>query len=382
MPDYGPVRKAAFRRVEQREREVASSLYQRCWLPIGIFDGTMPKRKSRDDYDDIDDGTPKKARLSVQNNVTDSFSETDGTPTRKSALRTTPSKASIDEETPRSSRRVLFTSTADGLRAEGNTLSTPLARRHERSARKKSTWALQRVTALEDVSEAEDDDGEIALAHDILQGDEQQNEVVSALGSPSKQNLYSSRPRGKRRELENSPPPDLPPHETFFFQNRTGANKTSTNILPANLLLNHDEYRENISSFRDSHQRDAERLQEYHKHAFDQWVFELEEDFNLCLYGYGSKRALLMEFVDHLYWASKSSAKILVVNGYTPGLSFRDIIAMFASQILPKSTKLSAQPSAALDTLLAALDQKPAEQIVLVLHSMDHASLRSSQPYL
>ncbi|KAF2720577.1 ORC2-domain-containing protein [Polychaeton citri CBS 116435] len=305
----------------------------------------MPKRKSGNDPEDSSGLTPKRLKRSLNDDGIDISTQPDATPARRSALRTTPSKVSNGEFTPTSTRRVLFSSTKE---ADRSVKQAPSSKPNERSARRKSAWTLQQAPTLEDVSEAEDDDDEIALAQEILQDDEEQDNSVPSQGATQSRKLPFGRLKGKRRELEN-------------------------------LLLNHDDYREHMTLFRDAHQRDAERLQEHHKHAFDQWLFELEEDYNLCLYGYGSKRVLLMDFIEQLHWAVASSTRIVVVNGYTPGLAVRDVLTMLSAQVLAKTARLPAQPAAALDTILGALTDKPAMRIALVIHSLDHSNLRNSQ---
>ncbi|KAF2484789.1 origin recognition complex, subunit 2 [Neohortaea acidophila] len=177
-----------------------------------------------------------------------------------------------------------------------------------------------------------------------------------------------------RRHRTPSPPPDLPPHELFFAQNR--AAKTSANTLSsAEDLLDHDDYFTHISACHDSHENDLQRLKQYHRRAFDQWGFELKQGFNLCLYGYGSKRKLAMEFAEHLH--AEKQGKIVVVNGYAAGLTIRHILTTLASSVLSKNAKLPAQPASLADLLLNTLLEKPSlPHTTLFIHSFDHPHLR------
>lgn len=111
-------------------------------------------------------------------------------------------------------------------------------------------------------------------------------------------------------------------------------------------------------------------------------MFELEQGFNLCLYGYGSKRDLAMSFAEHLYHNAEKTPKILVVNGYTPGLTIRDVLNTVAAQMLPKSIKLPGQPAAILDLIFEGLSERPSTQLTLIIHSIDHPNLRKSQSIL
>ncbi|EME81564.1 uncharacterized protein MYCFIDRAFT_21247, partial [Pseudocercospora fijiensis CIRAD86] len=258
--------------------------------------------------------------------------------------------------------------------------------RNDRSARRKSQRTLQKQIAQTEDSDAEDDVREDAIAHAILGEDEgdEDEEVDDAVdvghpATPSKTGRQGGRPKGRRRERTPSPPPDMPPHELYFFQNRAGGNRTSANTMPSHLLLNHEDYFAQMNAYKDPHDTDMKMLRELHARAYDQWMFELEENFNLCFYGYGSKRDLLMDFAEHMYYQCEKSPNIVVVNGYTPGLTIRDALNSLAGVVLPKSTKLPAQPTAMLDLLSTTLTESPPKQkIVLIIHSLDHANLRKS----
>lgn len=356
----------------------------------------MSKRRRTEEATADDDPTLRKTRRSIKAHVeaVASPSVAAETPSkRKSILRGTPTKANgiVDAEpTPKSLRKVLFATPGKAVEKEqtkGADEETPIATRNDRSARRKSQRTLQKQVEAEDASEDDDDAHDEAIAQAILgedaSDDDDDNDAIelaepaSAAETPTKTGKLRGRPKGRRRERTPSPPPDLPPHELYFFQNRAGGNKTSANTLPSQLLLNHEDYFRHIKAYGDQHIPDIERLEQLHKRAFDQWIFELEEGFNICLYGYGSKRALAMEFATHIYQQAEKAPKIVVVNGYTPGLTARDILTTIASVVLPKNVKLPVQPTAVLDLLLSTLSERPPPSpITLIIHSLDHQNLR------
>ena len=351
----------------------------------------MPKRRKGDVVDDADDATPRKSRRKKQHDdqldeeAVNSAQEGETPSKRKSILKATPKKGNAQkdiETTPSALRKVLFSAPSKGPNGvEQDVSQSRLALRNDRSAHKKNARALQRYT-VDESSEDEELVRESALAKEILQGEASEEESdqdievahsVSTTSTPSKR----GRPKSKRRERTPSPPPDLPPHELYFLQNRTGGNKTSSNTFPSHLLLNHEDYFSHINTYKDPHEADIKRLKQYHERAFDQWIFELEEGFNICLYGYGSKRELAMDFAEHMYIQAEKPPKIVVVNGYTPGLTVRDILTTVASVAIPKNIKLPAQPGALVDLILGALSDKPASSSIrVIVHSLDHANLR------
>lgn len=353
----------------------------------------MPKRRRDVDAGADEGSTPRKTRRTAKNSeLTETASTPDavGTPSKhKSILRGTPTKvngAHANKSTPKSLRKVLFSTPArPDEQLEQDKEDTPTVVRNDRSARKRSLRTLQRRDVDGD-SDDEDAAQDEAVAEEILEEEgsdvEDGHDIAVAEPSstadiPSKPGKPRGRPKGKRRERTPSPPPNLPPHELYFFQNRAGGNKTSSNTLPAHLLLNHDDYFAQINTYKDTHDSDIERLKRLHTRAFDQWMFELDEGFNICLYGYGSKRNMAMDFASHIHRQAEKAPRIVVVNGYTPGLSIRDILVTLASVVLPKDVKLPAQPQAVLDVILASLsDAAPPSRIVLMIHSLDHANLR------
>jgi origin recognition complex subunit 2 len=351
---------------------------------------TMPKRRKQDNLEDETESTPRKSRRTA-NNDSPATSTTATPSNRKSILRGTPSKLNGKlDPTPKSIRKVLFSTPAEEADAPVENGATPTAVRNDRSARRKSARTLQKESVGgDDEDEEEDQDVQIAEAilndHDAASEEDDIFDVPDDVQPSTTAETPSKRGRGRpkgrpKKERTPSPPPNLPPHELYFFQNRTGANKTSSNTLPSGVLLNHEDYQTHISSYNDPHANDILRLEDLHKRAFEQWTFELEESFNICLYGYGSKRKLAMEFVDYMYHAAPKAPKIVIVNGYTPGLTIRDVFTTLASAVLPKTTKLPAQPPALLDLILSHLTETPpAQSIRLVIHSLDHAILRKHQ---
>lgn len=373
----------------------------------------MPKRKSNGE---VIGGTPKKNRndADVEIQVTEAEAET---PSKQRIITDTPSKqrsilkhahpgVANGEGTPRSLRKVLFSTPAKARELEeeaGRIQESPLtaARNADRSARRKSTRKL--FSRGDDEMDDEEDVGE-DVAQKILDSDDDQEEeeldeedeedeetiavsapASSAPDTPTKHAKLRGRPKGKRRARSPTPPEDLPPHELYFFQNRPGGVKTSINTLPSNALLDHDDYFAQINAYKDAHQDDVAILSNMHKASFEQWTLELSEAFNICLYGYGSKRPLLLDFADYLYAKSsdsKNPPNIVVVNGYNPSLTLRDILTTLSAAVLPASTsqKLPLQPTAHLDALLSTLAaDPPITPIYLFIHSIDAAALRKHQ---
>lgn len=64
---------------------------------------------------------------------------------------------------------------------------------------------------------------------------------------------------------------------------------------------------------------------------FPKWLFELQEGFNILLYGFGSKMSVLNAFAED----ARSHGTVIVVDGYDPGVTFADVV--FALEELLRS---------------------------------------------
>jgi origin recognition complex subunit 2 len=251
-----------------------------------------------------------------------------------------------------------------------------LARNANRSARKKSTRTLIERTILGNTSDNDEEEEDIAQ-HIYESEGEDEIEASKAIipDTPSKR----GRKKGsKARKRSPTPPPqDLPPHEKYFFQNRGGRAKTSDNNLSSLALLDHEEYFTLARNFKDPRAEDLGALQELHAKSFNQWQFELSQDFNLCLYGWGSKRSLLMRFADHIYKSrADSNPKIVVVNGYVHNLTIRDVLNTIASAVSAPGQKMGSQPAEMLENLVAILEEDKSQDVTVIVHSIDRMPLR------
>lgn len=255
----------------------------------------------------------------------------------------------------------------------------------DRSARRKSTRTLIERTINGEVSSDEDDD---IITRYIYDSDKEEHadgaetepvqpdsEPVEPAVPETPSKRGRGRPKGSKNRIRTpSPPRDMPPHELFFAQNRGAQMKTSNNNLSSLQLLDHEEYFTLLRSYEDPHAKDLEFLNSIHERSFPQWDFELSQNFNICLYGWGSKRELLMSYANHIY-AQNNEAKIVVVNGYNQSTSMRDVLNTIFSLIPNAPKKLGTQPSEVLDRLLTHLSTSDV-RITLLIHSLDGQPIR------
>lgn len=298
-------------------------------------------------------------------------------------------ESGLKTPTQRAKAKALFTTPT-----KPTAVSTPTrARNADRSAKKKSARLLL---------EQDDDevwDGADRLAEEILEdengiapdatadadGGKNVRESVEASVEPTEKPAQTpkrraGRPKGARNKRSPTPEGELPPHERYFFQNRAGPTHTSNNTLNKVSLLTHEEYFDTSSQYVDPCRREKEFLLELHHRSFPQWDFEFDQGFNICLYGFGSKRRLLQSFADWLYQRhSPASPSIVIVNGHTPNISIRSIFATIATAVLGADlpSKLGSQPVEVLELLQSVLKSRPSQEpITVLINSIDAPPLR------
>ncbi|KAI0119250.1 origin recognition complex subunit 2 [Daldinia grandis] len=270
-------------------------------------------------------------------------------------------------------------------KTKGSTIAqTPRWKRNDRSARKKSARALIEQVIGGDGSDEEADED---IAREIYESsDEDEEDEEDEENPPAEPATPSGKPRRGRpktkhtkpaRKKSPTPPRDLPPHELYFAQNRPGASKTSGNTLASLKLLTHDEYFSILRDYQDPHAEDIEFLESIHLESFPQWTFELSQGFSVCLYGYGSKRALLHRFAKHVYdkYSDHVTNKIVIINGYVRTSSLREILGTVASAVNPAHKIPSGNPSAMLDSVKALLSSHEVV-VTVILNSVDAVPLR------
>jgi origin recognition complex subunit 2 len=291
------------------------------------------------------------------------------------------------EESPDDSPDELVQSAAPSevaSESDTNHSSESPVRNADRSARrKKARQIVQRAIADASSDEDPDSGGADLEAHiwdeeDGEEGEESEDGAQTAVVPETPSKRKRGRPR-KVKEKEDSPPStNMPPYERYFWDNRTGAGKTSNNLFAPGMLLDHDRFFEERDKYRDGHTSQQRFLVELHESAFEQWAFELKNDFNLCLYGYGSKKALIESFAEFIHETLQPHPpSIIVINGYAPNLTLLDILTTIASTLFPAHIKLPSTVTTLLPLILETLSKNsPKHPLHLLVNSIDAPPLR------
>ena len=297
-------------------------------------------------------------RLEEANGTGDATPKANGkklfsTPTKKRLVNSTPSKTKkADQSAKRKSAKIILEQGDDDEWEQDNALA-------------------------QEILDEEPADGTVAQTVEDIAAEQPAEGEGLAAETPSKRGR--GRPKGAKNKRSPTPEGNIPPEERYFYQNRSGPPQVSNNTLASMKLLTHEEYFNHANKSRDQHESERAYLLRLHARSFPQWHFEFVEGFNICLYGWGSKRKLTTRFAEYIHSKTKPSPTIIIVNGYLPKTTIRTIMSLVAETVmgehLPKN--LPAQPSELIDIIFSHLTAYPrSNSILLLVNSIDASNLR------
>jgi origin recognition complex subunit 2 len=126
--------------------------------------------------------------------------------------------------------------------------------------------------------------------------------------------------------------------EGYFDQHKQRSHGSSTPFSRAPPI----EYEQFVGYIQESkglHAHPRAFVASLYRTMFSQWSFELSQGFNLLFYGVGSKRDLVMEFVEQAL-----DLTTLVVNGYNPATTLKEILNSSVSALVPDERTRKAFP--------------------------------------
>ena len=133
-------------------------------------------------------------------------------------------------------------------------------------------------------------------------------------------------------------------------------------------------------------QSDCQRLYEEHSLLYPYWLVEMHSGFNVLLYGLGSKKRLMEDFCKQCL----PDSVYLVVNGYFPGLTVKQVLTSLSSDLLGHNGSFKSHTEHAqfvADVLERQSSKKggvsniaiPPHEVFLVIHNLDGPMLRNDQ---
>ena len=128
------------------------------------------------------------------------------------------------------------------------------------------------------------------------------------------------------------------------------------------------------------HVNERSAIKTQHEKQHRRWFQLLSAGFNVLLYGFGSKKALMEDF-ERRYFLDGG---VIVVNGFFPSLTPKQVVAAAAAALSDESTEVGA--NAPTEVLLAQIQSATRgsptcepRRLYIVLHNIDGPQLRTSE---
>lgn len=123
-------------------------------------------------------------------------------------------------------------------------------------------------------------------------------------------------------------------------------------------------------------QTDYQQLYEDYTHLYPYWSLQMHSGFNILLFGLGSKKRLMEDYCK----TCLSKSCHLVVNGYFPGLTIKQVLSTLSSDLLGHSGSFKSHSEHAqfiTNTLEERCGKDAPCEIFLLIHNLDGSMLRN-----
>ncbi|XP_025083608.1 origin recognition complex subunit 2-like [Pomacea canaliculata] len=163
--------------------------------------------------------------------------------------------------------------------------------------------------------------------------------------------------------------------EEYFDIHAAGVVTSDRTLSRLNLpQMDIQELRGMLQQVSEPHAKQQKRLWDKHCVLFRRWMFNMCNGFNILLFGLGSKHSLLEHFRKE-YLCDFSH---LVVNGYFPSLTVKQILNGITEDVLEKSGSFRS-PLDQVEFIKTQFETEDQHDFYLVIHNIDGAMLRSEK---
>nr|XP_026496876.1 origin recognition complex subunit 2 [Vanessa tameamea] len=198
------------------------------------------------------------------------------------------------------------------------------------------------------------------------------SDVEEEEGNSKKGNVQITKHRNNRskpKDTEYFVTPD-----NYFMMNSSKKITTSDHTLARLKMMNINENMKEVAAHMSELHRDkvGDLVQTYDQ-LFDKWLYVLSENFNVILYGIGSKRAVLQRFQTEKF----QDTPCIVVNGFFPSLTIKNILETVVIDFL-ENTHVPSNIGDVVSLIEAQLDELGVD-LFLIVHNIDGNMLRNSK---
>lgn len=181
---------------------------------------------------------------------------------------------------------------------------------------------------------------------------------------------------GLNRSADGFPDLNQDMLESYFVAHSTRGTQTSNRTM-AGVSVSGEVGVESNQGVRAAYIGDLTALCDTTTKQFTHWLFHLANGFNIILYGLGSKRMLLESFAKrHL-----SSVPHVVVNGYFPGLTVKQLLKTITVDVLHHTGvfKTDSECCTFIASSLATPGEGSPKDLFVLIHNIDGPMLQSER---
>ncbi|XP_068631011.1 origin recognition complex subunit 2 [Battus philenor] len=220
------------------------------------------------------------------------------------------------------------------------------------------------------VPDKNDDQSESSSASEIYEDeDESVTENKSHFSKMEKAEINVHRNRSsKPKYSEYIVTPD-----NYFMMHSSKKITTSDHTLARLKNLNLDNDKDTVNYISEEHKNKMDDLIQSYEELFDRWLFVLSENFNIMLYGIGSKRTVLHKFLTQ----KLKDLPCVVINGFFPSLTIKSVLETIVIDLL-ENNRVPASVSDTISLIESQLTENCVE-LFLIVHNIDGAMLRNAK---
>lgn len=223
-------------------------------------------------------------------------------------------------------------------------------------------------------SDSEEEDEQISNSKNEGDSDSDTDYAASSTStklSTSKRNIAPSQFRGKDNQY-------VMKSDDYFSWQASSKIATSNHTLQKlkNPKLTEDELQRLLMSCSlnqsKEHEKAIHEMVKLNCCNFNKWLYILHEGFNVLLYGFGSKRNILITFQNEMV----ANSAVIVVHGYFPSLTIKDVTDSILLDVLKYKTA-PGNVFDALEVIKEKCKKLKNEHFYLIVHNIDGPMLRN-----
>ncbi|XP_061711160.1 origin recognition complex subunit 2 [Cydia pomonella] len=215
----------------------------------------------------------------------------------------------------------------------------------------------------------DDSESEASSASSSSASEEEEEKDASVETKPASKVQGRGRGKARPKDSEYIVTPD-----NYFMMNSSKKIATSDHTLARLKNLNLDDNMEKDNDYiSEEHKSKITELNQSYEQVFDKWMYILSEDFNIVLYGIGSKRSVLHQFQKK----KLSDYPCIVVNGFFPSLTIKSILESIVMDLL-KCSHVPSNVGDVVKLIETRLSDEDTE-LFLIIHNIDGTMLRNAK---